>query len=281
MSVMRLRRARMAAVARSMASSAARSSAWGSPLLRAPERTMRRAASSCSVSSCNSRAQRTRSRSEASTLRRSPWAATFWAVMTAVAAVAAKACTRRWSSGVNSGPATVRSKAASTPTASPRKTSGTMSPVEAPTCSASAKRSRDGASARRSGCWLRRTSPATDPSTASLRPTTSAGTSPAAAWTTSSSPSRSATSIARASTRARPRLTSSSRMRSRSVSPPTARAIEEVVSRAATARSSSSRRAATPRYRRAFSIAIAAQSARTTSASSSPSSKSPSAFSVR
>jgi nucleotide-binding universal stress UspA family protein len=39
--------------------------------------------------------------------------------MTAVAAEAAKACTSGWSSAVNSGPATVRSKAASTPTASP------------------------------------------------------------------------------------------------------------------------------------------------------------------
>ena len=153
MSVMRLRRASIAAVARSMASSAARSSAWASPLLRALESAMRSAASSWRVSSCSSRAQRTRSRSEASTLRRSPWAATFCAVMTAVAADAAKACTRRWSSALNSGPATVRSKAASTPTASPRKTSGTIRPVAAPTCSASAKRSRDGASARRSGCW--------------------------------------------------------------------------------------------------------------------------------
>ena len=52
--------------------------------------------------------------------------------MTAVAADAAKACTRRWSSALNSGPDTVRSNAASTPTASPRKTSGTIRPLTAP-----------------------------------------------------------------------------------------------------------------------------------------------------
>ena len=203
---------------------------------------MRNAASSCRVSSCSSRAQRTRSRSEASTLRRSPWAATFCAVMTAVAAVAAKACIRRWSSAVNSGrPPCGRRRPGRRPPRRGRpagRSARSRRRRARPARSAAATGRRPGARA----AGVRRTSPATDPATAIRRPTTSAGTSPAAAWTTSSSPSRSATSIARASTRARPRLTSSSRMRSRSVSPPTARAIDDVVSSAETARSSSSRR---------------------------------------
>ena len=70
---------------------------------------------------------------------------------------------------------------------------------------------------------------------------------PAPAAMTSSSPSRSMMRTSWASISARPRLTTSSRMRSSSVSPPTARAMAAVACSPRTARSSSSRRAATSR----------------------------------
>ncbi len=73
----------------------------------------------------------------------------------------------------------------------------------------------------------------------------------------------------RASTSARPRLAISSRMTSRSVSPASAREISTVARIAASVRSSSSRSPVTSRSRLAFSIAIAAQSASTPTASSS------------
>ena len=158
------------------------------------------AASSCSVSSCSSRAQRRRSRSDASMLRCRPSAVDVlarWPSAVAAAARRRPAC-RRSSSAVKSGPChRSRSKAARTPTrAAAEARAGTIRPVAAPSVVSSAKRSRVAAVGQPLGL-PRAQDVAGDASrrAAMRRPTTSAATSPAAAATTSSSPSRSATSM--------------------------------------------------------------------------------------
>ena len=86
----------------------------------------------------------------------------------------------------------------------------------------------------------------------------------------------------RAPTSARARVTISSRMRLRFVSPPSACAIATAVSSARTVRSRSSRRRSTAVYSRALSSAIAAQSAGITADSSSAAVNGrPPSFSVR
>ncbi len=85
----------------------------------------------------------------------------------------------------------------------------------------------------------------------------------------------------RARTSARPRFTTSSSTRDRSVAEPSAREIAVVASSPSIARSSSSERSVERRNRCAWSIAIAAHSASTVIVSTSRSSNSPPSFSVR
>jgi hypothetical protein len=88
-------------------------------------------------------------------------------------------------------------------------------------------------------------------------------------------------SSARAPTSARPRFAMSSRIRSRSVSPASAREISTVALMASIVCSSSSRRSRSSAKRRALTIAIAAHSASIVTASSSAAVNSPSALSVK
>ncbi len=229
---------------------------------------------SWSVSSCSSRAHRARSRSDASML----WCSARWvarcAEATAIDALAAKAPSSRLSSALNSGPSVSRSKAATTPSSQSRNTSGTASVALAPTAPASARSSDAG-------------TPPLSPKPADWRshgrryPPAVAASDPAVWVTTSSSPWASARATPRASTRARPRLTTSSRTGSSSVVAPIARAISTWVSSTSTVRCSSLWRSRTVPYRRAFSIAMPAQSASRSTASSSASSNAPPDFSVR
>ena len=121
----------------------------------------------CSDSSCSSRAQRPRSRSVAAMLSRVRPSATDWAVATAVAALAAKERSTSSSSSLKPESRPSGSRATSTPSAWPRKSSGTSRAVTpasgcrgGPSGSgrgrgcgvASAPRGPGRGSSRRSGC---------------------------------------------------------------------------------------------------------------------------------
>ena len=123
-SVIRLRRSPIAVVICSSAPSIAPVMRVASPLRRAPDRSMRRPASCCSVSSCSSRAQRVRSASDASIARLSASSLAFCAVATAVAALAANACKSRSSSSLNGRSPWRRSITVSVPTVRLRKIIG-------------------------------------------------------------------------------------------------------------------------------------------------------------
>ncbi len=190
------------------------------------------ALSSCSVSSCKSRAQRARSRSDESMLRRrSVCAATSWAVATAVAALAAKASMSASSSLENAGPslepverlehahrAAVEDERDDQPglrvDPSPR---GRNAGATTHRAMRSGPAGTQDGSARRVGDARR-------------VPMSAPSTWPATAVMTRSSPSLSRITMPRASTSARPRFTISSSTRSRCVSPPIARAISVVAS---------------------------------------------------
>ena len=123
----------------------------------------------------------------------------------------------------------------------PRKPIGTKSSDSASNQTSPRVALRSASPLSRSASMLRRTAPGREPSIGIRMPRRLASSSPAIAETTSSSSSGSRIASHFADTRARPRLTTVLRIRSRSVSPPTTRLISVIASRRCTARSSSSR----------------------------------------
>ena len=170
-----------------------------------------------------------------------------------------------------------------TPTACPRETIGTSSADCAP-ADPGPTDAIPGSGLRcvsRIGRRVETTWPGTQPASSLRVPSRPSSMSPAHAYATSSSPSRSQIRELRASTSALPRLATSSSTRPRSTSVPIATATSRVISRPRVVRSASRRLASLNSYIIALSIAIAAQPASSTVASSSRSVKSPPAFSVR
>ena len=235
----------MPSVISSIASPSAVSIRSGSPLRRAPESSTRRPASCCSVSSCSSRAQRPRSASEASMLRRSASSVAFCAVATAVAALAANACSSRSSSSLNG---------RSSRQAVEHDQEAERAVAEQPSASRSpcARRSRAPANVS-GGISSKRCERPVRQRLGGERVRDRHPRALARPRRPRRRPRRSRTRRRRAarsrprarSSSARERLTTSSSTRSRSVTPPSARLISVVVSRPRIVRSSSSRRSRT------------------------------------